>query len=245
MTFRRQQSGFTLIELLVVMAIIAILIGLLVPAVQKVREAANRTTCSNNLKQLGLAVLNYESAFKKLPTPGEGIDPLNVTKKVYDMHSFFTYMLPYVEQDGAYRMMNLSYPYNDLANAPDNKIAAQTQVATYLCPSAEGSESDPGGYGQTSYFPISYTDIDPVTGLRNKPGRVAGALRVFISWQTNGVQFKTNYGTLQKVIDGTSNTIIVGENSSWRNHESLFPFQTSTAIDPTAATTKGTVDGTP
>src|SRR5437773_7749710 len=100
-----RRRGFTLIELLVVIAIIAVLIGLLVPAVQKVREAANRTSCTNNLKQLGLAVLNYESSFKKLPTPGEGIDPQNVSNKIYDKHSFFTYMLPYIEQEGAYRAM--------------------------------------------------------------------------------------------------------------------------------------------
>ncbi|MBI3408350.1 MAG: DUF1559 domain-containing protein [Planctomycetes bacterium] len=236
---RVSRTGFTLIELLVVIAIIAILIGLLVPAVQKVREAANRTTCTNNLKQLGLAVLNFESSFKKLPTPGEGIDPQNVANKIYDKHSFFMYMLPYIEQEGAYRAIDRTKYYND----PVNKAAFQTQVPVYLCPTNEGVQPDPAGYGQTSYMPISYTDIDPVTGLRNKPGRVAGALKVYESWNEltskAGTTFslpyvKANYGTLALVIDGTSNTIIVGEDSPWRNHRSIFPFQSSTAHDPAA-----------
>src|SRR5437868_3108769 len=103
--------GFTLIELLVVMAIVGILIGLLLPAVQKIREAAARTQCLNNLKQLGLAIANYESSYRKLPSPGEGINPQTLAKD-YDPHSFFTYVLPFVEQEGAYKMMNLNYAYN-------------------------------------------------------------------------------------------------------------------------------------
>ena len=256
MIARRQRNGFTLIELLVVIAIIAILIGLLVPAVQKVREAANRTTCTNNLKQIGLAVLNFEGAFKSLPSPGEGVNPANVTQKFYDKQSFFLYILPYMEQEGAYKMYNQQFTYNDTANAPQNKVAAQLQIQSFLCPGAEGLQSDPGGYGQTAYMPISYTDIDPVTGVRNKPGRSAGALRVYgvnggVYDQTGAFfplatvpQFKGNAGTIGKVSDGTSNTIIVGEDSSYRNHESLFPFQLSPAVDPVVAN-KGTVDGTP
>jgi prepilin-type N-terminal cleavage/methylation domain-containing protein/prepilin-type processing-associated H-X9-DG protein len=253
--FFRRKEGFTLVELLVVIAIIAILIALLLPAVQKVREAAQRAACQNNLKQIGLAILNFESANKKLPTGGEGIDPAslvvqNVATKVYDKQSFFTYMLPYVEQEKVYKRMNLTLLYNDRQGSPDNVQASLAQPPVYLCPAADGVVADPGGYGQTSYFPIVYVDIDPNTGLRNQwyPCKVPGALTVWMGdygkagtpyYTTNGSgimptpkQPGWNANTIANVTDGTSNTIVVGEDASYRNNETLFPFQTSSAVDP-------------
>jgi prepilin-type processing-associated H-X9-DG protein len=197
-----------------------ILIGLLLPAVQKVREAAARTKCQNNLKQLGLAIHNYEGAFKKLPSPGEGVIP-NTATKDYDTHSFFTYVLPYIEQDATYKMFDLTKVYNDGA-APNNQIAAKTQIQIFQCPSAAGVEPDPKGYGQTAYMPISYCDIDPVTGLRNTNLKSPAGLRI------------SKYGgsRIDDIKDGTSNTLAIGEDSPYRNNETVFPFQLSTAVDP-------------
>ena len=126
-----QRRGFSLVELLVVIAIIAVLIGLLVPAVQKVREAANRTQCTNNLKQLGLAAHNYHDTKKHLP-PGMGYTPL-ATNGVWGPHFF--HLLPYLEQDNLYNasagtvlgVPNVKFPGN-------NNFYKQT-VPIFLCPS--------------------------------------------------------------------------------------------------------------
>src|SRR5262249_34833146 len=112
MSLRVVRSGFTLIELLVVIAIIAILIGLLLPAVQKIREAANRMKCSNNLKQLGLAVHNYQGVHDCLPPLRTAfVDPHPFAGKFG--HSVYTYLLPYFEQDALARQPNLDRPWND------------------------------------------------------------------------------------------------------------------------------------
>jgi prepilin-type N-terminal cleavage/methylation domain-containing protein len=227
-----RHKGFTIVELLVVIAIIAVLIGLILPAVQKVREAASRMSCQNNLKQIGLAVHHYHDSYLQLPTSGEGISPATL-KRDFDLHSTWTHLLPFIEQDSAYRLFDLTFAYNDL-RAPNNQVAAKTIIKTYLCPSAVGEFPDPFGYGQGDYMPIGYTDIDPVTGLRNRSLAVPAFLAL------------TKYGghKMADIIDGTSNTILIGEDSAYRNYETIFPFEVSAYADPLAGTPEG-VDITP
>src|SRR5437588_5262189 len=139
----RPRGGFTLIELLVVIAIIGILIGLLLAAVQRVREAANRLSCANNLKQLGLACHNYESAYGRLPPGYLGPIP-NEREYGADQNrmqhvGLFAYLLPYVEQENLYRQLRIDFNPRTLGPAwytdPVNWQAAQTRVKVFECPS--------------------------------------------------------------------------------------------------------------
>src|SRR6202011_3608557 len=116
----RKRPGFTLIELLVVIAIIAILMGLLVPAVQKVRSAAARIQCQNNLKQLGIAIHSHHD--------GQGYFPPSRTTG--DGFSVHVYLLPYIEQDNVYHSINFGAKWSD----PSNALAAGSVIKTYLCP---------------------------------------------------------------------------------------------------------------
>ena len=237
--FNTKKAGFTLVELLVVIAIIGVLVGLLLPAVQAAREAARRMSCQNNMKQLGLSVLNYESAYKKLPPGGETTDYNSLSGGSYQRafwpHSVFTILLPYMEQNSVYSNMNLNYAYNDSRFAA-NQLAAQTNIPIFLCPSDPWASTPDsiGGYdfGRTDYFATIYVDIDPITGLRNKLTDSAGALA--FSARVDMSTFYTLPGakaaSMASITDGTSNTINFVEDSGRFTFGGNSPWISSTGI---------------
>jgi prepilin-type processing-associated H-X9-DG protein len=164
----------------VVIAIIAVLMSLILPAVQKVREAANRMTCANNLKQIGIATHNFYASYNVLPRAGEFLYDTGVTgpngRRIYrqtqDWQSAWTMLLPYLEEDAAWELYNLKYRYNDPA-APNNQLAAKTRIKVFLCPSnplinlRAAGNTDSQGYGVSDYATCPYTDINPITGLKD------------------------------------------------------------------------------
>ena len=203
-TQSRKPHGFTLVELLVVIAIIGILIAILLPAVQMAREAARRSQCKNNMKQIGLAVQNFESARGVLPSGGQGSkavpgNPVTYTS-AFDVQGTYAYILPYMEFPQINDLMNMTYAYND-KRAPNNQVAARIQPSTLLCPSNGLSEPDPQGYGQADYAPTVGTAIDPTTGLPNNTAQAPARSGI---GQTR----------MALITDGTSQTILFAEDWS-------------------------------
>ncbi|WP_406696900.1 DUF1559 domain-containing protein [Singulisphaera sp. Ch08] len=232
-----RQSGFTLIELLVVIAIIAVLIALLLPAVQAAREAARRSQCTNNLKQLGLALHNYESSNGSFPPAGESTNYKTSppsTQFVDGGWSTLARILPYMEGGATFNTLNFSVDYNEQTGM--NYTGASTVVSVYLCPSsarsgtgrdswstaANSPEEAAGGnkgYGYSDYGATCYTDINP-TG-QSTAYSAATPFRLKTS-RANGL-LKEGQTRIAEVIDGTSNTMAIGEDAG-RDESFLSPY---------------------
>ena len=203
------RRGFTLIELLVVIAIIAVLVALLLPAVQQAREAARRAQCKNNLRQLGLALHNYESAHSTFPpnmTPGG-----TTYKYSAGNWGMLAHLSPLMDQTGLAELMNLESPTYCLVGSayeichPNNKIAAGMIVASFLCPSDMG-RSVGGGYGVTAFGPANYV-ANQGSGLKvTAAGNAHGS-----PYDADGVMYADSRVRLGDITDGASNTAAISE----------------------------------
>lgn len=237
------RNAFTLVELLVVIAIIGILVGLLLPAVQAAREAARRISCSNNQKQLGLAALNHESAFKKIPAslivdiglpPGGSGQPGAPYPAI--VHSWAVPLLPFMEQNNLFDRYDMKFPWfsspNIIPGTPDNQSVLQQIVPAFICPSAPGGAErrSSGSFRFGTSFPFAdqaVTDYATCSSINTNSitffGYPAGLTQFDLFSAMKPSLKGAGVGPLlgapltaqntMNITDGTSNTILLCEDA--------------------------------
>ena len=229
----RVQRGFTLIELLVVIAIIAVLIALLLPAVQQAREAARRTQCKNNLKQIGLAMFTYEETYKMFPpgfiakTPPSG----SANSVERSMYSWGALILPYIDQAPLFQKLNVGNVLLETNLSNGNLSILQTPLAGFRCPSDTGPALN--NFDDTLSFDAAlnanqYNSHVTSTGSDRIPIALSNyVMNGGTSDSTTPLVYATQYGpaqgvgfinssvTIANITDGSSNTILAGERA-WR-----------------------------
>src|SRR5262245_29102452 len=213
-----RRRGFSLLELLVVIAIIAILIGLLLPAVQKVREAANRIKCTNNLKQLGLAAQNYHDTFGNFPPGAEG--PFFALPQFADLksHGLGSYLLAFLEQDALARQYRKDVSWFD----PPNQVVVKTQLPVWQCPSARANRVRDGSVPTVIPPPPEVFDgtaacgdyagvgfIDAVLASSTLIGGLSGPRNEKEDYE--GVFGANCTSRIADIMDGTAHTLLMAE----------------------------------
>ncbi len=196
----RRRHGFTLVELLVVIAIIGVLIALLLPAVQASREAARRTGCADNLRQLGIGLLNHESVHRKFPT--------SLTRNTVRRRSWAIHLLPFIEQKTLYDSYDLSLEWHE----PPNQPVVSQRLSIFECPSTSYDHVDNSTVlmqGATSYL-TGVADYAPTESVSVRLGPQGANL---VDKVGNGPMTRDYAGdcTIRKIKDGTSHTILLAE----------------------------------
>lgn len=224
---KSSRLGFTLVELLVVIAIIGILVALLLPAIQAAREAARRIQCTNNMKQLGLAVLNYESAKKQLPLaytpnytgphrkgPCGSFTSFNVPSNNKADHFLLTFLLPYIEQQALYDQIDLDRDWFDFRvntnTGKSNRDTVKVDIPDFLCPSAENR---PNTYTTDYYTMVDINDASYCSVIEN-----TGLTKTKRSAENLIGMLQDTPTAVSKVTDGLSKTFMLFESAGRPNH---------------------------